>query len=173
MSGALEEIATARKNRDAGSGVFVMARSHAPAGFPTFSRFGHDIIVTWDDEDSGTDPYLQGAIMVALALATRSKSSADEGDLHALQGVEQRIVAELTRLDRIRKSAETISKQAHTIQSEVATGEKKLAKILDDAKKTLTALNVELRDEALEVACPIEVGGVMPDNDVLLAVGEE
>lgn len=63
--------------------------------------------------------------------------------------------------------------QAHAIQGEVATGEKKLGKILDDAKKTLTALNVELRDEALEVACPIEVGGVMPDNDVLMAVGEE
>ena len=170
---ALGEIATARKNRDAGSGIFVMARSHAPAGFPTFNRYGQDIIIVWDDENPGMDPHLQGALMVALGLATRSKTTADEGDLQALQDIEQRIVSELNRLDKIRSAATTIRKQAENIEKELNTGESKLSKILNDAKKTLTALNVELRDDEIERACPIEVvGGHVAENDVL-AVGAE
>jgi hypothetical protein len=168
LSRALDEIATARKNRDAGAGIFVLARSHASAGFPTFSRYGRDIIVLWDDEAPSSDPYLQAALMLALGLATRNKSTVDEGDLQALQGVEQRLVQELKRLDKIRKAAETIRKQADAIDKEVATGEGKLGKILEDARKTLTALNVELRDEELERVSPIEVdiGGEVVENDV-------
>ena len=52
-----------------------------------------------------------------------------------------------------------------------ATGEKKLSKLLDDAKKTLTALNVELRDDEVERVCPIEVGGGIADNDARYVVG--
>jgi hypothetical protein len=37
---SLEELDTARANRNVGAGVFVIARSHAPDGFPTFARFG-------------------------------------------------------------------------------------------------------------------------------------
>jgi hypothetical protein len=51
LSKCLEEIAIARKNRDAGAGIFVLARSHAMAALPTFARFGQDIIVIWDDEN--------------------------------------------------------------------------------------------------------------------------
>ena len=64
---ARAELETARKNRDAGAGIFVLARSHAGAGFPTFARYGHDIMVLWDDENPGTDAYLQAALMVAVA----------------------------------------------------------------------------------------------------------
>jgi hypothetical protein len=173
LSKALDEIATARRNRGAGSGVFVFARSHAASGLPTFARYGQDIVVVWDDENPGTDPYLQAAVMVALGLATRSKASADAGDLQALQGIEQRIVGELTRLGKIRTSAETIRKQAEAIDKEVGIGEKKLAKLLEGAKQTLTALNVELRDEEIERACPIEVDTEIADNDVMLAAGAE
>jgi hypothetical protein len=167
LSRCLNEIATARKNRDAGAGIFVLARSHAGAGFPTFARYGHDIMVIWDDENQNTAPYLQAALMVAVALATRSKTVCDDGDLQALQGIEQRLLGELTRLDKIRRASESIRKQAETIDKEVRVGERKLGKLMEDAKKTLTALNVELRDEELERACPIEVGEPI-DNDAAL-----
>ena len=173
LSKALDEVSTARKNRDAASSIFVMARSHAPAGFPTFARYGQDIVVVWDDEDTATDPYLRAALMVAVTLATRNKTVADEGDLQALQSVEQRIIGELRRLDKIRKAAESIRKQAEVIEKEIAVGDKKLNKILEDAKKTLTALNVELRDEALERLCPIDVSGGVGENDVVLAAEAE
>lgn len=170
---ALDEIATARKNRDASAGIFVLARSHAGAGFPTFSRYGHDIVVVWDDADPSTDPYFQGALMVGLALATRTKTLAEPGDLQALQNVEQRLVQELKRLDTIRSAAEKIRKQAEAIEKEVATGEKKLGKIIADAKQTLTALNVELRDEEVERVSPIEVNASLPENDFLRSVADE
>jgi len=171
LSKALDEIATARKNRDAGSGIFVLARSHAAVGLPTFARYDQDIVVIWDDENPDTDPYLQAAIMVAVGLATRNTTTAEVGDLHALQGIEQRIVGELQRLDKIRNSAATIRKQADAIDKEVTVGEKKLGKILDDAKKTLTALNIELRDEELGRASPIEVNVEIADTGLLLAAG--
>jgi hypothetical protein len=164
LSKCLDEIATARKNRDAGAGIFVLARSHAGAGFPTFARYGHDIMVIWDDENPGTDAYLQAALMVAVALATRSKTTADEGDLQALQGIEQRIVKELERLDDIRTAAASIRRQAEKIDKLVTAGETKLDGVLNDAKKTLTALNVELRGEEIERVCPIEVGGEIADR---------
>lgn len=54
-------------------------------------------------------------------------------------------------------------------------GEKKVGKILEAAKKTLLALNVELRDEEAERGSPIALGivdcGVGSQNDVQMAVG--
>src|SRR5262249_31177567 len=42
---ALGELDAARRNRDAGAGVFVMARSHASEVFPRFARFGSNVVV--------------------------------------------------------------------------------------------------------------------------------
>jgi len=42
---ALAELEIARKNRDACAGVFVMAVSHAPIGFPRFARHGNNVLV--------------------------------------------------------------------------------------------------------------------------------
>ena len=63
------------------------------------------------------------------------------------------------------------NREAETIEKEVGVGEKKLGAILKDAKKTLTALHVELRDEEAERVCPIEVGGEIAENHVMLAAG--
>ena len=173
VSKALEEIATARKNRDACAGIFVLAKSHAGPGFQTFARYGRDVLVVWDDEDPASDPYLQAALMVGLALAVRTKTNADEGDLQALQGIEQRLVKELDRLAKIRKSADRIKKEAENIEKEVGVGQLKVTKILDDAKKTLTALHVELRDEEAERLSPITVEVPESEQDLMLAVGDE
>jgi hypothetical protein len=170
---ALEEISTARKNRSANAGLFVLARSHAGPGFPSFARYGHDVLLTWDDEDPSSDSYLVAAVTVALALATRTKSNADEGDLQALQGIEQRIVTEVKRLDKIRDAAKSIKRQADIIEKHVDRGEGKLNALVDDAKRTLTALNVELRDEEAERDAPIEVAFELSDNEVMMAAGAE
>ncbi len=112
--------------------------------------------------------------MLGIALAQRSKATADAGDIEALQRVEQRIVAELTRLEKIRKAADAIRRQAELIEKQVGIGEKNLGKLVEDANKTLTALNVELCEDELERGCPIEFGGDVADNDVVLtASGEE
>ena len=67
---ALGELETGRSNRIAQGGVFVMAKSHAPQGFPAFARYGNDVLVVWDETDEYTDPYLQAALFLALGLAT-------------------------------------------------------------------------------------------------------
>jgi len=171
---ALEELTTARENRKACAGIFVMARSHALAGFPTFSRYGQDILVVWDDLDPKSDPYLQAALMVGLALATRSKANGEASDLQALGGIEQRLIKELERLGKIKKSADAIRKQAESIEKEVGGGEEKVARILQDAKKTLLALNVELREEEVERRSPIAVSlPVVPLDHMLAAGGAE
>jgi len=48
---------------------------------------------------------------------------------------------------------------------QAATGEKKLGKITANAKQTLLALKVELRDEALEHESPVELDVSSPPND--------
>ncbi len=164
VSRALDEIATARKNRDACAGIFVLARSHAAPGFQTFARFGQDVIVVWDDEDRSTDPYLQAALMVGLALATRSRNDADQGDLQALRQIEERLVKELERLGDIKKRAENIRKNAEAIEKEVDVGQSKLGRIVGDAQKTLAALNVQLTDYQAERGCPIQLTTALPGN---------
>jgi hypothetical protein len=160
---ALEELAKARANRDACAGIFVMARSHAGPGFPTFSRIGQDVLVVWDQERADTDPYLNGAIMVGLALAVRHRSTATDGDLQALQKIEQRVTREVERLEAIRGAAAKIRKQVEVIDEEAATGTRNLQKLVKDAQKTLLALKVELQDEVLEASSAIALA--VPAND--------
>jgi hypothetical protein len=166
-NGALEELSEARANRDACAGVFVMAKSHAPSGFPTFRRFGQDVLVVWDDEDPSTDPYLQAALMVGLALAVRNRANADEGDINALQAIEQRLVKELERLEKIKDAAAKIRRQVDFIDAEAEKGAKGLSRVIADAKKTLVALKVELRDDEVEREAPIGLDVGLPENDAL------
>src|SRR5262249_36891664 len=95
---ALDELDGARRNREAVAGVFVMARSHAADLFPRFARFGNNVLVTWDDQDPATDPYLHAAVLLGMALVARAKTVGDAGDIAALQDIESRIEGELSRL---------------------------------------------------------------------------
>jgi hypothetical protein len=104
---ALDELDAARKNRNAVAGVFVMARSHAADSFPTFARHGHNVLVTWDDRDGTSDAYLHAAVMLGMALVSRTKTTGDAGDIAALRDIEGRIEAEITRLDKMQKCSET------------------------------------------------------------------
>ncbi len=157
LAKALEEMEVAKANRDATIGIFVFASSHAPAGFPGFERYGSTIIVTWDSEDPASDPSLRGAILAALAMATRRATDADAGDLEALADVEKRISGELKRVARMRKANEKISQHSGEIEHELRTGQRKLELLLDSAKDALRALNVELVEDAVEAATPVSL----------------
>lgn len=75
MPEALDELRDARANRDAGSGVFVLARSHVRPGFAPFARYGQDVLVVWDHEDPSSDARLEAALMLGVALAVRTQYS--------------------------------------------------------------------------------------------------
>jgi hypothetical protein len=152
---ALEELEVARGNRAAGAAVFVMAKSHAPTAFPTFARYGSDILVIWDDEDEQTDPYLHAAVLLGLALASRQRRPDDAGDLHALADIEHRIQKELERLDKMRKLAESIRDDADKLTEEVRKSGNALDLLLRKAKSTLRALDVELTEAEEAKSAPV------------------
>lgn len=164
---ALEELDLARGNRTAGAAVFVMAKSHAPTAFPTFARYGSDILVTWDDEDEQTDPYLHAAILLGLALASRQRRPDNAGDLRALADVEHRIQKELERLDKMRKLAESIRDDADKLTEEVRKGGNALDLLLRKAKSTLTALDVELTEAEEAKLAPV----MLPAGSLMHARG--
>jgi hypothetical protein len=152
---ALEELDTARANRNAVAGVFVMARSHASEGFPSFARFGSNVLVVWDETDATADPYLHAAILLGLGLATRGKTVGDQGDLEALRDVEGRIEDELRRLEKMEKHNEGIRKNSDGIADEIRRAQRQLDLLLRKAKSTLIALNIELHEEDVERSSPI------------------
>jgi hypothetical protein len=152
---ALEELDIARANRNASGGVFVMARSHAPDGFPNFARFGSNVLVVWDETDATADPYLHAAILLGLGLASRGKTVGDQGDLDALRDVEGRIEEELRRLEKMEKHNEGIRKNSDGIADEIRKAQRQLDLLLRKAKSTLIALGIELDEEHVERLSPI------------------
>lgn len=131
---ALDELDSARKNRNAVAGVFVMARSHAGDLFPRFARYGNNVLVTWDERDPATDAYLHAALMLGMALVTRAKSVGDAGDITALRDIEARVEQELNRLGKMEKSTEAIRKSANNIDQEIGTARKALDLLLRKAQ---------------------------------------
>jgi len=170
---ALEELELARGNRSAGASVFVMAKSHAPTAFPNFARYGSDILVVWDDEDEQTDPYLHAAILLGLSLASRQRRPDDAGDIRALADIEHRIQKELDRLERMRKLAESIRDDADKLTEEVRKGANAFDLLLRKAKSTLTALDVELSEEAEAKSAPVMLpaGSLLQARASLLGTG--
>lgn len=159
---SLEELETARKNRGASVGMFVMSASHAPAGFPEFARYGSNILVTWDQEDGLSDHRFRAALTAALCLATRKEKVADEGDVQALERVRIDIEKQLERLSKIQKWNDSIKGNAEKIEKEIHLSEKGLNKLVSNAEKTLRALNVELVNEAEEVRTPVRLSSMPP-----------
>ena len=161
---SLEELETARKNRGASVGLFVMSASHAPAGFPEFARYGSNILMTWDQEDDLTDHRFRAALTAALCLASRKATTADEGDIQALDRIRIDIEKQLDRLGKVRKSNDNIRSNVEKIEDEIRKSEKDLKKLLGNAEKTLCALNVELVNEAEEARTPIRLSSMPPGS---------
>ncbi|MCB9609910.1 MAG: hypothetical protein H6716_25195 [Polyangiaceae bacterium] len=161
---ALDELDAARKNRGADVGVFVMAKSHASESFPTFARYGRNVLVTWDEQHPESEPYLRAAILLGLSLVTRRKKHGEEGDINALQDIGGRIETELSRLSRMEKHNDSVRKNSDSIGEEIRKASKALDLLLRRAKSTLTALNVELIDEDAERASPIALEQHLDDG---------
>lgn len=153
----LEEMELARENREAQVGIFVLSRSHAWAGASEFTRYGSTIFVLWDAEDGATDAQLKAAVLAALAMATRRRTDADTGDIKALRDVEKRIQQEVDRIHKMRSENKKIADASDSIGEELRKADRKLATLLEKAKRTLVALSVELIEEEVELQSPIRL----------------
>lgn len=138
---AREEIDVARKNREAGIGLFVFAKTTAPEGMSPFQRFGDDLFVIWDQNDPHSDLYLQAALMVARALCTR-KAKQREGcaaDFTGIDAVILDIEKKSESLDEVRTSAESIKGGADKIL-------KRVQLVRDNLDKQIVALRDLMAD---------------------------
>jgi hypothetical protein len=113
----LEEAHTARINRQADVCVFVHSTRTAPAGIPTFQRYGHDIVVRWDADDDALDVWLQAALMVATALSVKAAShdKQDAASFTKLDKAIERIRKCIEGFDEINTSAKTAQGAAEKI----------------------------------------------------------
>lgn len=110
LKSTLDEADVARRNRAASVCLFVHAARTAPPGLPEIARYGHDVVVLWDDDDPATDVRLRAGLLVAKALAQRTveHDAEDAASLaemdHALEAIRKQIGG----FDEIRTSANTI-----------------------------------------------------------------
>jgi hypothetical protein len=111
--------------------------------------------LTWDDENPSTNARLQAAVLLGMALVTRSRPAGDAGDIAGLSDIESRIEGELSRLERLERHSDTIRRNVDGISDEVRRAQRALDLLLRKAQSTLRALNVELHDEAAERSSPI------------------
>ena len=85
---------------------------------------------------------------------SRSRPVGDAGGLAALRDVEERIEAELARLDKMEKSSDGIRRHNEELVGELRKARNQFAFSYAKAKDTLKALNVEMLDEASEWGHP-------------------
>lgn len=142
----LEEVDTARKNRDAGVGLFVHSRRTAPAGLEPLARYGNDIVVVWDAEDETSDAYLKAGFMAAKALTVRARLENAErtADFQAIDKSLQEIQRQVKYLDDIRTWTGTIKSNAEKVIDRV----ERMQKALDGEMETLSQQVEQLKADA-------------------------
>jgi hypothetical protein len=110
LRAALEEIEEARRNRQAQVGVFVFSCKAVPDGLESLQRYGNDVVVVWDAEDSTDDVVLHAAYSLARALAVRERRT-DSQSQAAIAEIEQAargIQRQIGYLGEVRRWAETV-----------------------------------------------------------------
>ena len=145
---ALAEIAEARKNRDAGVGLFVFSQRSAPQDvLEPLARYGDDVVVVWDAEDSSTDTYLAAALSVARALSVRgAQDGAGLGvDVDGLEKAIREVERQAGGLDDITKSAQAIDSHVNKILDKariVRNGLERQVGVLDEKVAGLRELSL-------------------------------
>jgi len=107
---ALEEIEEARKNRQSQIGVFVFSQKTAPVTLQPFSRYGQDVLIIWDAEDSSSNIVVKAAYSVSRALSLRQSAESKE-TLEAMQQIElsaRHIEKQMQYMDDFKRWGETI-----------------------------------------------------------------
>lgn len=117
LARSLEEADVARSNRQAEVCVFVHSTRTAPAGIPTFQRFGRDLVVRWNPDDETGDVWLKAALMVATALSVKAVShdKADAASFEKIDRAVEKLRKALEGFDEVVTSANTVKSAAEKI----------------------------------------------------------
>jgi hypothetical protein len=139
-SDALEEVARARKNRDAQVGLVVMERATAPDGIETLRRIGNDVLVVWDADDVASDVALRLAVSVARALCVREAvaSNVAEASLEQIDESIESLANQVRVLDEIIHSGRLIKRRGEKVVTSAErlreTLEREVAVLQDNVK---------------------------------------
>ena len=145
LAKALAEIGEARKNRDAGIGLFVFSQRTAPADvLEPLARYGDDIVVVWDTEDAATDAYLTAALSIAKALSVQGMQGGGNSgvDMEGLEKAIREVERQAGGLDDITKSAQAIDSHVSKILDKariVRNGLERQVGVLDEKATGLRA----------------------------------
>lgn len=114
---ALDDLRDARKNRDAGIGIFVFSRRTAPEGLEQLSRYGNDIALVWDSEDPSSDVIFEAGLSIAKALCVRGGThiSTISADFKTIDDAILEIERNTKDLDDVTKWSETIKSNSDKI----------------------------------------------------------
>ena len=138
---ALKELATARKNRQADVGIFVLSSSHAGVAWPTFQRHGQDILMSWNAEDALTDVFLEAAFSLAAAICTeRNHHANDLPDFLPMQQAVIDLEKELSAFDEIGKLTSAIQSNAEKIAARVELSSQVASRRVGDLNRCLEQL---------------------------------
>jgi hypothetical protein len=132
LSSAREEIEKARKNRNAGIGLFVFSKKTAPANLEALSRVGDDIFVTWDADDVNSDATLKAALLLAKGLSVRKAR------------VLQTTVADFKAIDESILEIESQAKRLGNIKTWTETMRSNSGKVLEEIRKMNEALEQQI-----------------------------
>jgi hypothetical protein len=144
LSAALTELEVARKNRDAGIGIFVFSKKTCPHELLPLTRYGQDIIIVWDDDDSSTDLYVKAAYSVARALSARQchHSSLAQQTVMALDQAIRAVEKQIQHLDQIKIWSETIRGHGEKICDRTIKMKVELAEEVQGLDKALQSLQL-------------------------------
>jgi hypothetical protein len=147
LAKAREEVETARKNRSAEVGVFVLSAKSAAEGWERFRVIGSDIFVVWDADDLATDVVLESAFAVARALCTRARGVTESTvDFEAFERAIRSVEKQIEGIDEIRTSAGTIESSAGKIKKRVEILESNLRKAVATLDECREGTQRELGD---------------------------
>ena len=123
LAKALTELEEARKNRNAGVGVFVFSKRtvRESLNIEPFSRHGDDIVVVWDSEDPSSNVFLDAGLSVAKAISVQTRSQSEEVDKDF--EIIDKAIAEIGRnaanLQDVSDAANSIDRQVSKIMERV------------------------------------------------------
>ena len=145
LQDALREIEEARKNRDAGVGLFVFSTRSCGGEIGPLTRYGNDVVVVWDCEDAASDVVLKAGLSLARALC--AKAGADrkalEIDLERMQKAMREVERQVQGMDDIRKHAQTIRSCADKIDDRariVSSNIERATTILEEETEAIRAV---------------------------------
>ena len=139
---ALEELSTARQNRNAEFGVFIFSKRSAPEGTRPLARYRNDIIIVWDAEDPTTDPFLLAAIEIARAcvIEFQRTNKNEEVDFESIDRAINDIEKHASKLNDVRKWTETIKSSSDKILDRIRKDQEGFEKQVAKLRDKLTAL---------------------------------